>query len=181
MNDKLRGTLAKFIEDNGIDALDDHKRVRNYMGDYAAKEPKGERIAIVNCLQSGFHAELRKSDEGERWMRKNRLVRRLYEEHGIDRKFGRDALDTLEAVMFGKVSVGPQKEQAVQPAAVPTPTAAKPVPKSAQAAASAKPAAAKPAPQSGQKTESAKGDTSWFWVCVIITIITMLLSLFSSQ
>jgi hypothetical protein len=178
MNDKLRGTLAKFIEDNGIDALGDYKRVRNYMGDYAAKESKAARTAIVNCLQCGFHAELRKSDESERWMRKNRLVRRLYEEHGIDRNFGRDALDTLETVMFGNVSVGPQEEQAEQPAASPTP-AVKPAPKSAQSAATPTPAA-KPAPKSAQSAASAKKTAAPWLAPIVVFIILTAIGIFAA-
>jgi hypothetical protein len=112
MSDNLRDVVAKFIADNGIDALDDHKRVRNYLSDYAAKESKAARNTIVNCLRHGFHIELRKSDECERWMRKNRLVQRLRDEYGTEANLCKGMLETLETVMFGTVSGAPQEDHA---------------------------------------------------------------------
>jgi hypothetical protein len=61
MNTNLLTTLKQLISQHGVEILDDPQRVKNFLSDYAAKEPKSECNILVNCLQYGFHAQDRKS------------------------------------------------------------------------------------------------------------------------
>jgi hypothetical protein len=112
VNTHLVTTLQNLISQHGAEVLDDTKRVKAYLADYAAQEPKAQRNTLLNCLQYGFHAELQKKDAAERPLYKNRFAQQLYDELGTDTALCKAALDVLEAALFGEVMVAQAQAQA---------------------------------------------------------------------
>jgi hypothetical protein len=104
MNINLLNAVKQIIAQNGAEILDNPKRTRAFLDDFAAKEPKAERNTLINCLQYGFYVKLQKTTAEERPLLKNHLARWLYDEHGTEPALSRAALDLLEATLSDEES-----------------------------------------------------------------------------
>jgi formylglycine-generating enzyme required for sulfatase activity len=102
MNANLQDVVKKIIADQGLEVMNDSKRVNAYLNDLAPKEPKAEKKAFVTCLMNGFHAELKNGAADERQLCKNRLAQRLHDDEGLEMALCNDTLDLLEGVLFGE-------------------------------------------------------------------------------
>ena len=61
------------------------------------------RTAFGRCMEAGAYAVLKDTpDAGERAERKTLIAQKVYEEHGLDTGLCNEALDILEAALFGE-------------------------------------------------------------------------------
>ena len=102
MNTKLLHIVKQIIADNGEGILSDPARVKAFFSDLAKDEPKPLRMAFGRGLEAGAYTALKTApDAGERALRKTTIARRLRDEHGLDPALSAEALDILEAALFG--------------------------------------------------------------------------------
>jgi tetratricopeptide (TPR) repeat protein len=117
MNDNLLTVMQKLVVEQGEDILSNPNRIRAFLADYANREPKAQRNALVKCVEYGFYDKLKNTAEFERPARKTGFAQKLYEEEGLDLGLCKDSVDLLEAALFGKVTTAPEeKPQQPQPA-----------------------------------------------------------------
>jgi tetratricopeptide (TPR) repeat protein len=84
--------------------LENSKRVRAYLSDFMADEPKAQKNTLLKCLEYGFYAELKNAPTEDRIAVKNRLVQKLHNEEGLETTLCAETLDLLEAVIFGEAA-----------------------------------------------------------------------------
>ncbi|MDR2484547.1 MAG: formylglycine-generating enzyme family protein, partial [Treponema sp.] len=105
MNTNLLAVLKQMTARYGEEVLDDAERVKAGLNDLAQEEPKPIRIALVLCIESrGYTALKSAADPGERAARKAVIVQRVRKGHGTDPAFSAEALDLLEAALYGAAS-----------------------------------------------------------------------------
>jgi uncharacterized membrane protein len=104
MNTKILNVVKQLIAEQGVEVLNDSRRVGGYLADMAAKEPKPQRMALVQCLANGSHRELQAADGTDRRYCKQRLAQKLHDEEGLDLTLCNDTLDLLEAVLWGETA-----------------------------------------------------------------------------
>jgi hypothetical protein len=108
MNSNLLGIVQRIIAGNGEAVLDDAKRLKAFFSDLAKDEPKPLRIAFGRCIESGAYNALKTApDAAERASRKAAIAQRLRDEHGLDAALCGEALDVLEAALFGETKLPP--------------------------------------------------------------------------
>jgi hypothetical protein len=129
MNTSLANALKKIIAEKGEAVLDNTKQVNSLLSDYAAKEPKPEKKALITCLMDGYHKELKNVPETGRLDCKIRLAQKLRNDEGLDLSLCENALDILESVLFGKLTLWPQPVRPTPPAPPPPANNPPPVPK----------------------------------------------------
>jgi hypothetical protein len=144
MNDNLVAVIKRIIAEQGEDILANPQRVKGYINDYATSESKVERLVFCRCIEHGAYTELKSApDEGARLRVKAALAQKVNGNEGLELAFCNDALDSLEAAMFGsptsqaqtvppkvnlsKTAMFSEKAPNVPPSAVP-PKAASTVP-----------------------------------------------------
>jgi uncharacterized membrane protein YhaH (DUF805 family) len=138
MNTNLLAAIKQLVAQQGEAILTDSKQVNARLSDLAPREPKPQRMAFVRCLMYGFQTELKNTQAPGRAACKDRLVKKLRDEEGMDLSLANDTLDLLEMILFGTVSGTPKP--APQPSPKPAP---RPVPQPAPIPAAPPP---KPAP-----------------------------------
>jgi hypothetical protein len=105
MNTNLFNALKEIVSKHGgVETLSDARRVKALLADIAAGEPKPQKNALVACIEQGFVPALQNVSAGERGAAKTKLAERLNREEGLDMALCADALDLLEAALFGGVS-----------------------------------------------------------------------------
>jgi hypothetical protein len=119
MNTNLLSIVKQITARYGEEVLGDAARLKALFSDLAKDEPKPLRTAFGRCIQSGAYNALKTAPNArERASRKAAIAQRVWDEHGLDIPLCAEALDVLEAALFGKASPAP----APNPAA-PTPAA----------------------------------------------------------
>jgi hypothetical protein len=109
MNNTFLSIIKKIISEQGESVLVDAKRIRGYLSDFAANEPKAQKNAFVKCLEYGFYNELKDSSADSRSSVKGRLAQKLCGEEGLDLTLCAGAINLLEAAVFGDAaSVQPE-------------------------------------------------------------------------
>jgi hypothetical protein len=102
MNDNLLAIVKQLSAEYGEDVLGDAKRLKAFFGDLAKDEPKPLRLAFGRAVEEGAYDALKSApDAAERASRKASIAQRLRDEHGLDVSLSGEALDILEAAMFG--------------------------------------------------------------------------------
>ena len=103
MNTNLLNIVKRIIAEQGEDILDNPQRLKAVFMDYAKDEPKSERVAFGRCVEMGFYQELKNTiNNEERRRKKAALADQLHDKTGIDKAYCADALDLMEAVIFGE-------------------------------------------------------------------------------
>ncbi|MDR2484586.1 MAG: hypothetical protein LBD55_04235 [Treponema sp.] len=83
-------------------------RLKSLFSDLAKDEPKPLRTAFGRCIQSSAYNALKTAaDMAERASRKTSIAQKVRNEHGIDPVLSAEALDVLEAALFGSTSPAP--------------------------------------------------------------------------
>jgi tetratricopeptide (TPR) repeat protein len=86
----------------GEGVLNDPARLKAFFGDLAKDEPKPLRIAFGRCVEAGAYIALKtEPDAAERSARKAAIAQRVRDEEGMDTALCAEALDILEAALFG--------------------------------------------------------------------------------
>jgi hypothetical protein len=105
MNSNLLAVVKQIISKNGEGILEDPQRLKAFFSDLAKDEPKPLRLAFGRCIESGAYTALKTApDAAERSLRKTAIARQVRDEHGLDITLCGEALDILEAALFGEGS-----------------------------------------------------------------------------
>jgi hypothetical protein len=121
MNDNLLKVLNQITAQYGEDALADSKRLKAFFADLAKDEPKPLCLAFCRAVEEGAYNALKTAPEAEeRASRKTSIAQRVRDAHGIDPILSIEALDILDAALFGE-------ENVAQTQAPPAPANAPPV------------------------------------------------------
>jgi hypothetical protein len=103
MNANFVAVIKRIIAVQGEDILSNPQRMKGYVNDYAAHESKIERLAFGRCIEYGAYMELKNaSDAGARVAVKATVAQRVHGNEGLDIALCNDALDVLEAAVFGE-------------------------------------------------------------------------------
>ena len=102
MNTNLLHIVKQIIAANGEGILGDPARLKSLFSDLAKDEPKPLRMAFGRGLEAGAYTALKTApDAAERALRKATIAQRLWDEHGLDPALCAEALDILEAALYG--------------------------------------------------------------------------------
>jgi hypothetical protein len=102
MNTNFVEIIKRIIAEQGEDILADAQRVKGLVQDYAAKESKLERLAFGRCIEYGAYTELKNAESAQvRQAVKAAVAQKVHSNEGMDIALCNDALDVLEAAMFG--------------------------------------------------------------------------------
>jgi tetratricopeptide (TPR) repeat protein len=105
VNTNLLTALKQITAQYGEAALADPARLKAFFSDLAKDEPKPLRLAFGRSLEAGAYTALKdEPDAAERALRKTAIAHRVRDEHGLDPALSAEALDILEAALFGTVS-----------------------------------------------------------------------------
>jgi formylglycine-generating enzyme required for sulfatase activity len=103
MNTNFVEIIKRIIAEQGEDILADAQRVKGFVQDYAARESKIERLAFTRCIEYGAYTELKNApDVQARIMVKAAVAQKVHSNEGMDVALCNDALDVLEAALFGE-------------------------------------------------------------------------------
>jgi LPS O-antigen subunit length determinant protein (WzzB/FepE family) len=106
MNTNLVNIIKRIIAEQGEDILANPQRVKGYVNDYASRESKVERLAFGRCIEHGAYAELKNAPDAEaRLAVKAAVAQRVHSNEGLELALCNDALDALEAALFGIATI----------------------------------------------------------------------------
>jgi len=116
MNKNLFNIVKQIVAQNGEGILADPQRLKPLVSAYASGEPKEDRTAFGQAIESGFYTDLKRVPPKDRARVKAGLVPRLEIMTGLDTRHCAGAIDLLEAVIFAPVQPGqsPQTQPAYQ-------------------------------------------------------------------
>jgi LysM repeat protein len=186
LNTNLLGIVKQIVDGYGETVLTDPRRLKAFFADLAREEPKPLRLAFGRCIEAdGYTALKTASGAAERASRKALVAQRLRDEHGLDPILCAEAMDILEAALFGEVSGAPQGAGSVAPSTAPRPAPQRMPPQEKGNAApytapKTPPAAPRPAPQrkpqvlaTPVKNKTVRGVLikPYVIVCIIVSII----------
>ena len=126
MNTNLLSIVKQITGQYGENILSDPARLKAFFSDLAKDEPKPLRIAFGRCVENGAYLVLKTTpDAAERALRKASIAQRLRDEHGLDLTLCAEALDVLEAALYGTAQVytPPPVHRPVYPPQAPAQTA----------------------------------------------------------
>jgi hypothetical protein len=103
MNANFLAVIRRIIAEQGEAILADPARLKGFVADYAPRESKAERITFSRCIEYGAYTELKNApDATARQTAKAAVARRVNTNEAIDMAMCNDALDALEAALFGE-------------------------------------------------------------------------------
>lgn len=105
MNESLLAIIKRIVAEQGESILNDPKRLKSFVSDYARWEPKEDRIAFGRSIENGFYTELKQTSPANRTSTKASLVSRLQSITGYDAACCTSAIDLLECLLFGNSQV----------------------------------------------------------------------------
>jgi ribosomal protein L40E len=111
MNTNLLNIVKQIITGYGEAVLADPQRLKAFFSDFAKEEPKPLRIAFGRCIEAKAYEALKTApDAAERAERKAIIAQRMRDEHGLDTALCGEALDILDAALYGtsKITLGQQ-------------------------------------------------------------------------
>ena len=104
MNISFLAILNRVIAEQGESILADPQRLKSFIRDYAKDVSKEERQAFGRCIEQGAYAALKTApDAAARALRKAALAQQMHGSAGLDIRRCSEALDMLEAALFGTV------------------------------------------------------------------------------
>ena len=102
MNTNLLNIVKQIVCEKGESILADSQKLKPLFKDMSKDEPKSERVAFGRCVEMGAYGELKSAGSvNERKRRKTALTEQMHATTGIDKTQCAEALDLLEAVLFG--------------------------------------------------------------------------------
>ncbi|GHT60790.1 hypothetical protein FACS1894109_18810 [Spirochaetia bacterium] len=115
MNTNLLTIVKQIIATNGEGILENPQRLKAFFNDLAKDEPKPLRIAFVGCLENGAYNAIKTApDAAERASCKAAIAQRVRDDLGLDPAISGEALDILEAAIFGaQMSITPLTPQKI--------------------------------------------------------------------
>ena len=117
MNTAFINIIKRIVAEQGEAILDDPGRLKGFVRDYAKNEPKEDRVAFGRCIEAGAYAGLKNvHTQEERRQVKAAFLPHIQAASGLSAGQCRDALDTLEAVLFGTPQPAPQRPARQSPA-----------------------------------------------------------------
>ena len=115
MNTNLLAIVKRIIAENGETILADPVRLKAFFSDLAKDEPKPLRIAFGRCIENGAYTALKAApDAAVRASRKTALARQICGGTELDLSLCAEALDILEAALYGRQSHNPADTGAPQ-------------------------------------------------------------------
>jgi hypothetical protein len=128
MNVTLLNIVKRIAADHGEGILGDPQRLKAFFSDLAKEEPKPLRMAFGRCVEAGAYAALKTApDAAERASRKAAIAQRLRDTQGLDISLCAEALDVLEAALYGTARSQAAHQQAA-PGQQPNPVPVRPAP-----------------------------------------------------
>ena len=104
MNTAILASVKWVISKYGESVLGKPAELKKHLASHTKNEPKEERIAFGRCIELGFYNDLKKANnENERSQIKIKLIEKLHNRTGINIKNCGDAVDILDAAIFGNV------------------------------------------------------------------------------
>jgi hypothetical protein len=111
MNANMVSIIKRIIAEQGEAILANPQRLKGFVADYASRESKAERLAFGRCIEYGAYNELKNAqDKAARQAAKATAARRVHANEGMDIALCNDALDALEAAIFGEATAAVQPE-----------------------------------------------------------------------
>jgi hypothetical protein len=104
MNQNFAGIIRRIAAEQGEAILAEPQRLKAYVSDYAKNEAPAERLAFGRCIEYGAYSVLKTAPD--RAAVKAALARKVHDGEGLDIALCQNALDALEAALFGAVSGG---------------------------------------------------------------------------
>jgi hypothetical protein len=129
MNTGLTAIIKRIIAEQGESILDDPQRLKGFVHDYAKNEPKEDRVAFGRCIEMGAYTGLKNAHtREERRQVKAAFLPHIQAASGFSAAQCADALDVLEAALFGIPAPAPPQRAppAPQPVYTPPPVYAAP-------------------------------------------------------
>ncbi|MDR2964428.1 MAG: hypothetical protein LBU88_01485 [Treponema sp.] len=115
MNRSLLASIKWVVSQHGEYILGDPLRLKKILAKHTKNEPKAERIAFGRCIEIGCYKELKKAQNmNERSQVKSSLSQKLQSTTGINLSLCRDALDILDATIFGNIAPAPAAPSLIQ-------------------------------------------------------------------
>jgi len=103
MNVNMLDIIKKIIAEQGEEILGDPQRLKAIFKDYAKNELKEQRLAFGRCIEIGAYNELKIAGSAkERQRKKAMLSDQLLAKAEINKAQGMEALNLLEAAVFGE-------------------------------------------------------------------------------
>ncbi|GMO50712.1 MAG: hypothetical protein Pg6C_14850 [Treponemataceae bacterium] len=116
MNTNLLNIVKRIAAEQGEGILGDPQRLKSFVKDYAKDEPKEDRMAFGRCVEAGAYARFKNTrTEAERRQVKTALLPQLRAASGQSAAACQNALDLLEAVLFGIPQSAPSPQYQVPP------------------------------------------------------------------
>jgi hypothetical protein len=120
MNTNLVTIVKRIIAEQGETVLDNPRRMKAVFSDLAKEEPKPLRLAFGRCIEAGAYTALKNARDGqERREVKAAIAQRVRDEEGLDIAFCNDALNVLEAALFGELKTPRTSAAAPRPSSPP--------------------------------------------------------------
>jgi hypothetical protein len=113
MNTNMAGIIKRIIAEQGEAILGDPARLKGFVADYAKNESKTERLAFGRCIEYGAYGVLKSAPD--RTAATRAFAGTVHDETGIDIALCEDALDALEAALFGAAPGTPSPRAAYAP------------------------------------------------------------------
>ncbi|MDR2494233.1 MAG: SUMF1/EgtB/PvdO family nonheme iron enzyme [Spirochaetaceae bacterium] len=111
----MRTILSRLIKERGIGILDNPKRCKAFLHDYAKGAFKRENRILLLSLEAGCHRTLLRSPEPEKTI--PRLIEKLQEEYGITYAYARETVVLLEQVIADRELSDAEKRAILERAA----------------------------------------------------------------
>jgi tetratricopeptide (TPR) repeat protein len=106
MNTDLLKIIAEIVSKYGAEVLDDPRRMKALFSDLAHDVPKPLKVAFIACIEAGFAAKLKNSDD--RISCKKQLAQELHDDEGFDITLCNEALDVLEVAVLAEKNLCPK-------------------------------------------------------------------------
>jgi hypothetical protein len=102
VNTNLLDIVRRIVAEQGEGILGDPQRLKAFFSDLARDEPKPLRLAFGRCVEAGAYAAMKTApDAAERAERKAAIAQRVRDDQGTDITLCAEALDILEAALYG--------------------------------------------------------------------------------
>jgi uncharacterized membrane protein len=100
MNTDFFNIIKQIISEQGEEIFEEPSRLKSLISDCAKNKFKAEQFAFGCCIEYGAYGKLKQAaSPDERKRVKAELVRRLYDEKGLDKTLCAEMLDTLDAAL----------------------------------------------------------------------------------
>jgi uncharacterized protein YegL len=118
MNTNLLTIVKQIIASHGEGILGDPQRLKSFFTDLAKDEPKPLRVAFGRCIEAGAYTALKTTpDAAARAAVKATIAQNLRAKHGLDLALCGEALDIMEAALYGTARMAYRQPDPKEPKA----------------------------------------------------------------